>query len=88
MLGEAQHAAQEIISNITQGVMKAGVSTDKGLASLNRDGIFLSATPVTDRQTLQEEYGKVLKLKTLVKMWRVQVRFFHIDLICNSIGFN
>ncbi|PLW14989.1 hypothetical protein PCASD_18285 [Puccinia coronata f. sp. avenae] len=72
MLGEAQHAAQEIISNITQGVMKAGVSTDKGLASLNRDGIFLSATPVTDRQTLQEEYGKVLKLKTLVKMWRVQ----------------
>ncbi|KNZ58326.1 hypothetical protein VP01_1951g2 [Puccinia sorghi] len=72
MLGEAQNAAQEIISNITQEVLKAGVSTDKGLASLNRDGIFLSGTPVTDRQTLQKEYQKILMLKTLVKIWRDQ----------------
>ncbi|KAI9610508.1 hypothetical protein H4Q26_006650 [Puccinia striiformis f. sp. tritici PST-130] len=73
MLGEAQHVVQGIISNITQEVLKAGVSTDKGLASLNRDGIFLSGTPLTDRQTVQTEYEKVLKLKTLVKMWRIQV---------------
>ncbi|KAA1100076.1 hypothetical protein PGT21_028951 [Puccinia graminis f. sp. tritici] len=72
MLGEAQHVVQGIISNITQEVLKAGVSTEKGLASLNRDGIFLSGTPVTDRQTVQKEYEKVLKLKTLVKMWRTQ----------------
>ncbi|KAH9459464.1 hypothetical protein Pst134EA_019617 [Puccinia striiformis f. sp. tritici] len=72
MLGEAQHVVQGIISNITQEVLKAGVSTVKGLASLNRDGIFLSGTPLTDRQTVQAEYEKVLKLKTLVKMWRIQ----------------
>ncbi|KAA1118082.1 hypothetical protein PGT21_031062 [Puccinia graminis f. sp. tritici] len=80
MLGEAQHVVQGIISNITQEVLKAGVSTEKGLASLNRDGIFLSGTPVTDRQTVQKEYEKVLKLKTLVKMWRTQVRKFVLDL--------
>ncbi|OAV97735.1 hypothetical protein PTTG_11792 [Puccinia triticina 1-1 BBBD Race 1] len=72
MLGEAQHTVQGIISNITQEVLEAGVSTKKGLAGLNRDGIFLSATPFTDRLTVQREYEKVLKLKTLVKIWRIQ----------------
>lgn len=72
MLGQAQHVVQGIISNITEEVLLSGVSTTKGLASINRDGIFTSGTPVTDRKTVQKEYEKVLKLKTLVKIWRIQ----------------
>ncbi|MBW0481407.1 hypothetical protein O181_021122 [Austropuccinia psidii MF-1] len=72
MLGQAQHAVQGAISNVTHNILSYGISTDKGLASVNRDGIFLSASPVVDRETLQKEYEKVLKLKTLVKIWRIQ----------------
>ncbi|KAI7962154.1 hypothetical protein MJO28_000248 [Puccinia striiformis f. sp. tritici] len=71
-LGEAQHAVQGIISNITQDVIQAGISTNKGLASLNQDGIFLSEIPVIDRETVQKEYETMIKLKTLVKVWREQ----------------
>jgi hypothetical protein len=73
LLGQAQHAVQGIISNITQEVIHAGISTDQGLASLNQDGIFLSETPVVDRERLQKEYERMLKLKTLLKIWREQV---------------
>jgi hypothetical protein len=73
VLGQAQHAVQGILANITHDVIQAGISTGKGLASLNQDGIFLSEIPVVDRQTVQKEYERMLKLKTLVKVWREQV---------------
>ncbi|KAI9600802.1 hypothetical protein H4Q26_000595 [Puccinia striiformis f. sp. tritici PST-130] len=55
-----------------QDVIQAGISTNKGLASLNQDGIFLSEIPVIDRETVQKEYETMIKLKTLVKVWREQ----------------
>ncbi|KAA1115344.1 hypothetical protein PGT21_035407 [Puccinia graminis f. sp. tritici] len=72
VLGQAQHAVQGILANITHDVIQAGISTGKGLVSLNQDGIFLSEIPVVDRQTVQKEYERMLKLKTLVKVWREQ----------------
>lgn len=72
MLGEAQQVVQRIIANITQVILQSGISTEQGLASVNRDGLFLSGTPVTDRASIQKEYEEVLKLRTLVKLWRCQ----------------
>ncbi|WAR51725.1 hypothetical protein PtB15_1B161 [Puccinia triticina] len=72
VLGQAQHAVQGILTNITEEVIQAGISTQKGLASINQDGIFLSETPVIDRETVQKEYERMIKLKTLVKIWREQ----------------
>ncbi|CAH7689292.1 hypothetical protein PPACK8108_LOCUS24342 [Phakopsora pachyrhizi] len=75
MLGEAQDAVQGAISNITQKVISSGISTKDGLASVNRDGIFLSSLPVLRREELQKEYEKLLKVKTLIKLWRIQNAF-------------
>ncbi|KAG0149805.1 hypothetical protein CROQUDRAFT_39224 [Cronartium quercuum f. sp. fusiforme G11] len=72
MLGEAQHAVQETISNITQQVITAGISTSQGLASINRDGIFLTGVPIINQNTVQKEFERTLKVKTLVKLWRIQ----------------
>ncbi|KNZ47210.1 hypothetical protein VP01_65g11 [Puccinia sorghi] len=82
LLGQAQHIVQGIISNVTQEVIHAGISTPKGLASLNQDGIFLSETPVVDRENVQKEYQRVLKLKTLVKVWREQDILLHYLIKC------
>lgn len=77
MLGQAQHAVQETISNITQHVIDSGISSKDGLASINRDGIFLSGLPVINQNVVQKEFERSLKLKTLIKIWRVQVRYHH-----------
>ncbi|EGG09544.1 uncharacterized protein MELLADRAFT_95950 [Melampsora larici-populina 98AG31] len=75
MLGEAQHAVQETISNITQKVITSGISTPEGLSSINRDGLFLTGLPVIDQNAVQKEFERSLKLKTLIKLWRIQNAF-------------
>ncbi|KAH9817436.1 hypothetical protein DFH28DRAFT_889387 [Melampsora americana] len=75
MLGEAQHAVQETISNITQKVLTSGISTPEGLSSINRDGLFLTGLPIINQNTVQKEFERSLKLKTLIKLWRIQNAF-------------
>jgi hypothetical protein len=74
MMAEAQRAVQSTISNITQNVANSPISHPGGLAGINRDGSFLDEIPSNFQNKLQRELELALKLKSLAKFWRVQVR--------------
>lgn len=74
MLGQTQEIVEGILANITENIINSPISSDHGLAGLNKNGMFLTGVNVASKFDLQKDFGQALKSKTLCKLWRIQVR--------------